>query len=99
MHVVSSGKGLGLCSIPIKSKVQIPLDANNSLDQLVGETEVVLPDLCEGGTLHWSEVYPTGIGTRSDSTLEEFLIIKRKNNNKKRKRKEEGSLTYPYASF
>lgn len=68
MHVVSSGKGHGLCSIP--------LDANNSLGQLADETEVLLPDLCEGGTLHWSEVYSTGVGMRSSSTLKKFLAIK-----------------------
>lgn len=39
-----------------------------------GETGV-LPDPCGGGTLHGSNVYLIGVGTRSGPTLEEFLVI------------------------
>jgi hypothetical protein len=38
----------------------------------------VLPDLCRRGALHGSEVYLTGVGTRSGLTLEGFLVIKKK---------------------
>jgi hypothetical protein len=44
--------------------------------QVAGETEV-LPDPCEGGPLHGSEVYPTGVGTQSGPALEGFLFIKK----------------------
>lgn len=74
--VGSSGKGLGLGSFPIKSKVQILLTANNSLDQPTSEAGV-LPDACEGNALHGSEVYSTSVGTRSGPALEEFLVIKK----------------------
>jgi len=37
----------------------------------------VLSDPCGGGVLHGSEVYLTGVGTRSDSALKEFLVIKK----------------------
>jgi hypothetical protein len=47
--VGSSGKGLGLGGISIKSKVQIPMGVNNSLG-------LACP-------LYGSEVYPTGVDT------------------------------------
>jgi hypothetical protein len=37
------------------------------------------------GALYGSEVYPTGVGTQSDPTLEGFLVIKIKNNNNNNK--------------
>jgi len=37
----------------------------------------VLPDPCEDGALHGSEVYLTGVGTRSDPALEGFPVIKK----------------------
>jgi hypothetical protein len=36
----------------------------------------VLSDPCRGDVLHGSEVYLTGMGTRSSSALEGFLVIK-----------------------
>jgi hypothetical protein len=54
----SSGKGLGIGGISIKSKVHILLVPNNSLgDQPAGEVGI-LPDSCGWGALYESEVYP-----------------------------------------
>jgi hypothetical protein len=50
----------------------------------------------EGGVLHESEVYPTGVGTQSGPTLEGFLIIKKK---KKKKNVEYSSLSRICISF
>jgi len=38
----------------------------------------VLPDSCEGGALHGSEVYLIGVDIRSGPALEGFLLIKKK---------------------
>lgn len=53
----------------MRSKVRIPLGANNSL----GPASL---DLCGGSALHGSEVYLRGVDTRSDSALEGFFVIK-----------------------
>jgi len=43
----------------------------------------VLPNSCEGDTLHGSEVYPTGMDPRSGPSLEGFLVIKKLKKKKK----------------
>jgi hypothetical protein len=68
-----------LGAFPSRSKVQILLGANNFLGQPASKVGV-LPDLCGGGALHTSEVYPTWVGIQSGPALEGFLVkIKNKN--------------------
>jgi hypothetical protein len=50
MRVNSSGKGFGLCAIPIKSKVRIFLSANNFMGHTRNKIESY--PICEGSALH-----------------------------------------------
>jgi hypothetical protein len=52
-----------------------------SWGQSAGEAGV-LSDLCGGGALHGSEVYLTGVSSRSGPALEGFLVIKKKKKKK-----------------
>jgi hypothetical protein len=62
--VGSSGEDLGLDGIPIRSRVRIPLGANNFLGPRPQQSRV-LPNSCGGGgALHGSEV-----GTQSSPAL------------------------------
>jgi len=45
--------------------------------QSVGEIRVLF-DPCGGGSLHGSEVHPTGMGTRIGPVLDGFFVIKKK---------------------
>jgi len=69
-------RALDLVAFPSALRFESPLGANNSLGQPAGEVRV-LPDPCGGSALHGSEVYLTGVGTRSDPALEGFLVIKK----------------------
>jgi len=70
-------RALVLVAFPLGLRFESPWVQTIHWDQPVGEVGV-LPDLCRGGALHWSEVYPTGIGIRNDPALVRFLVIKKK---------------------
>jgi hypothetical protein len=70
-RIGSSGKDIGLCNSPMRSKVRISLGANNSL----WPARRSIPDPCGEEALHESKVYLTGKGTQSGPTLEGFLVI------------------------
>ena len=60
----------------MRSKVRIPLSANNSLGQPTSKARVS-HDPCGGGALQGFKVYLTWVGTRSGPILEGFLVIKK----------------------
>jgi hypothetical protein len=70
----------------MRSKVQIPLGANNSFETTCRRSQSIIRSMWRG-VLHRSEVYLTGVGTRSSPTLEGFLVIKKIKKIKKKKKK------------
>jgi hypothetical protein len=51
---------------------------------------------CGEGTLHESEVYLTGVCTRSDHVLEGFFVIKKKKKKRKEKKRKSSRLLPQY---
>ena len=62
----------------MRSKVRIPLGANNSLGPTRWQSQSIIQSVWRGAVLRESKFYLTGLGTQSGSAFEEFLVIQKK---------------------
>lgn len=69
-------RALVLVAFPSGLRFEFPWAQTILWGQSVSEVRV-LPVSCGGGSLHGSEVHPTGMGTRIDPVLDEFFVIKK----------------------
>jgi hypothetical protein len=76
-RVGSSGKGIGLCGSPMRSKVRIPLGTNNSFGLAPQRSRNIIRSVWRGH-FTWLRGLPKCGGYTKCPTLEGFLVIKKK---------------------